>query len=232
MPGITQQRPPGVLSGRLYGAFTAKSGTSSAHPVGVLTQQRPAGVLAGRRYGSFAGKTVDGSSAHPVEVLTQQRPPGLFGGARYGSFAGKEADAGGVRQLVHDFPIPLAWYADPGFSAAYQFQPLGVAQNNRADRVPPQRVVRLFLTSDFSAAYPASTAWHYALHASADPALWGAPLMQGDDGAIDSAGDFLLNVNATALAAGDMPGLVVTDGTTDPDAPIIAFVGPVLVTEE
>lgn len=95
-----------------------------------------------------------------------------------------------------------------------------------------QRVVRLFLTSDFSAAYPASTSWHYALHESADPATWGAPLLQGSDGAIDSSGDFLLNVTSTALVAGDMPGLVLTDGTTDSTLPIVAFVGPVLVTEE
>lgn len=57
MAAITQQRPPGVLSGRRYGSFAGKTAdTGSTHPVGILTQQRPPGILSGRRYGSFAGR--------------------------------------------------------------------------------------------------------------------------------------------------------------------------------
>lgn len=52
----TQQRPPGVFSGRRYGSFAGKP-EDGGHPVGVLTQQRPPGVFSGRRYGSFAGKS-------------------------------------------------------------------------------------------------------------------------------------------------------------------------------
>ena len=52
----TQQRPPGVFSGRLYGSFAGKP-PEGDRPVGILTQQRPPGVFSGRRYGSFAGRS-------------------------------------------------------------------------------------------------------------------------------------------------------------------------------
>jgi hypothetical protein len=108
--------------------------------VAAITQQRPAGVFSGSRYGSFAGKTNDPGSGHPVGILTQQRPPGVFGGRRYASFAGKTPSAGGGatdEQFVADHTIPLAWFADVGFAAAYAFDPVGIQVANRDDVSAP-----------------------------------------------------------------------------------------------
>ncbi len=94
MARLTQQRAPGVFSGRLYGSFAGKPlDTGGSHPVGKLTQQRPPGVFSGRLYSTFTGKSADPGGPHPVIKITQQRAPGVFSGRRYGSFAGKPASA-------------------------------------------------------------------------------------------------------------------------------------------
>lgn len=78
---LTQQRPPGILSGRRYGSFTARGvPPSGPHPVVLLTQQRPPGVVGGRRYGSFSGKA---QITYTLAVL-----PGVFSS----SFASVEND--------------------------------------------------------------------------------------------------------------------------------------------
>lgn len=90
----TQQRAPGLFSGRLYGSFAGKPlDTGGGHPVGKLTQQRPPGVFSGRLYSTFTGKGADPGGPHPVTKITQQRVPGVFSGRRYASFAGKPASA-------------------------------------------------------------------------------------------------------------------------------------------